>query len=210
MILLLRGRLARRTALCICALTALVLTLPVAPHYVEMALWYVGLFTHQGGYGSGAVGVPSFSDLAADAATLIAKRHRKSLFAWRCTVWRSLPGVFPPMAPGCFDLLHGFCAARPAGRSGSNRKCATPFRPWVFFASAMRSWRNDISGQIPLRGQGGWSLPHCWCWVSQAARRAPELSDRCVSVPTKTLLRKVSQKRLLDRALLRHQSDQRI
>jgi hypothetical protein len=61
----------RMAAFLSCLATILVLTLPVAPHYLEMMLWYVGLFTHQGGYGSGAVGVPTMSDLIADAGTLI-------------------------------------------------------------------------------------------------------------------------------------------
>jgi hypothetical protein len=62
----------RMTALLSCLVTILILTLPVVPHYPEMLLWYVGLFTHQGGYGSGAVGVPSFADLMADAGSLVA------------------------------------------------------------------------------------------------------------------------------------------
>lgn len=70
-ILFLRGKAARTTALAAALLTAVVLTLPVASHYLEMALWYVGLFTHQGGYGNGAAGAPGMTELAGDAATLV-------------------------------------------------------------------------------------------------------------------------------------------
>jgi len=71
MILPLHGRQARITALAACVLAAVLLTLPVAPHYLEMVLWYVGLFTHQGGYGSGAAGVPGLPALVADASVLV-------------------------------------------------------------------------------------------------------------------------------------------
>jgi hypothetical protein len=70
MILLLRGKESRMTALASCIVTAIVLTLLVAPHYLEMTLWYVRLFTHRDAYGSGAIGAPGFSQLLADAATL--------------------------------------------------------------------------------------------------------------------------------------------
>lgn len=72
MILVLRGTETRKIASAACLLAAVIMTLPVAPHYLEMTLWYIGLFTHQGGYGSGAVGVPGISVLMADAGTLVA------------------------------------------------------------------------------------------------------------------------------------------
>jgi hypothetical protein len=72
MILLLRNGESRKIALAASIVSAVALTLPVAPHYLEMTLWYVGLFTHHDGYGTGAVGAPAVSELAAAAQTLIA------------------------------------------------------------------------------------------------------------------------------------------
>ena len=62
----------RRRALIAALASGLIFTLPIAPHYWEMLLWYLGLYTHQGGYGSGASGLPPVSDLIADAKTMLA------------------------------------------------------------------------------------------------------------------------------------------
>ena len=72
LILVPRTARARMMALGAAVAAAIVFTLPVAPHYGEMLLWYVGLFTHQGGYGSGATGLPPLSQLWADAQSMAA------------------------------------------------------------------------------------------------------------------------------------------
>src|SRR4029079_18256850 len=38
--------------------------------YDEMLLWYLGLFTHQGGYGSGPAGLPPLSQFLANVQIL--------------------------------------------------------------------------------------------------------------------------------------------
>jgi len=86
LILVLRAPRLRLTALAAAVVAAIVFTLPVAPHYGEMLLWYVGLFTHQGGYGSGAAGLPPLSQLWSDAIGMMAAMPETFLCLALCLV----------------------------------------------------------------------------------------------------------------------------
>jgi hypothetical protein len=62
-IFLLHGRNFRITAVTAGLMTGLVLTLPIAIHYRQMAHWFASLFIHTDVYGSGPAGVPAASNL---------------------------------------------------------------------------------------------------------------------------------------------------
>jgi len=62
-IFFLQKRNHRRTAAKAGVVTVLILTLPIAVHYPQMAKWFVRLFIHAGAYGGGPIGAPSVSNL---------------------------------------------------------------------------------------------------------------------------------------------------
>ena len=100
-ILFLRGKAARIVAFAAALVTAVIITLPVASHYLEMVLWYVGLFTHRGGYGGGAAGAPSAAELLADVTSLV----------------RAMPEVF-----ACLGVYFVFLLVRPKRSSQQARR----------------------------------------------------------------------------------------
>lgn len=74
------GSASRKRTLLAAVLSALVLTLPIATHYVDVGRWIYALFTHKQAYGSGQAGAPSLAVLAGNGAKLLSASPETFLF----------------------------------------------------------------------------------------------------------------------------------